>query len=142
MNTDKLTIEKTTLTVVHLAMKHKYQIPHEDWKELGRSDVRLRRRKSDVLNCLKALNLVERRGCILYFDPLISELVYPSQAILFDLPEGESKTESVCSIALPFADDFSSMNQMTRFPEDVEMMNGMIHCQGNPTLEEYVFNTC
>ncbi len=135
MSTDKLTMEKTTLTVVHLAMQHKYQIPYKVWQELGK-DSNLRRRKHDVLNVLKAINLVERRGTLLFFDPLISDLVYPQQHMLFDLPEGDSDTESVTEpFELPLSHDFSTDQMMT-----TDMLNSMTLSQGNPTLEDYVFN--
>ncbi len=135
MNTDKLTMEKTTLTVVHLAMRHKYMVPYHVWQELGK-DTNLGRRKYDVLNVLKAINLVQRRGSLLYFDPLISDLVYPQQHMLFDLPEGDSETESVTEpFELPLSHDFSTDQMMT-----TEMLNSMTHYQGNPTLADYVFN--
>ncbi len=128
-------MEKTTLKVVHLAMQHKYQVPYKVWQELGK-DTNLQRRKYDVLNVLKAINLVERRGTLLFFDPLISDLVYPNQHLLFDLPEGDSTTESVTEpFELDFP-DFSSTDQMMT----TDMLNQMTHYQGNPTLEEYVFN--
>ncbi len=68
------TLQATTTRLILLAYQYDNKLPYDKFKEFGAYSSELRR-KFDVLNVLKAISMVERRGAHLYFHPCLIECI-------------------------------------------------------------------
>ncbi len=76
-------LRQVTSRLITLARKYDNQLPYYLFKDFGDTSNEARR-KYDVLIVLKAANLVERRGYILHFHPILGESQSPYQELLME----------------------------------------------------------
>ncbi len=77
----KQTLRQLTSRLITLARKYDNAVPYYLFKDFGDTSNEVRR-KYDALIVLKAANLVERRGYILHFHPILVDMHTPYQELL------------------------------------------------------------